>query len=92
MSEPTKNRIEAVLTAQFGATYAGADIDSRLDHDGDPAIYIRVRFRPSDAIPASAKVIDAAVALRDSLLSAEDDRFPYLRPVYPEDPVSGEAA
>ena len=92
LNEATRGRIEAVLREQFGPALAEADVVSRPDADGDPAIYIRVQFAPGYAIPESAKLVDASVVLRDTLLAADDHRFPYLRPVYPEEPVSDEAA
>ena len=92
VSDATRHRIEAVLRTHFGDAYAGSEIASRPDGDGDPAIYISARFDPPGAVPDSALVVDAMVALRDALLGNDDPRFPYLRPVYPEEPASDEAA
>jgi hypothetical protein len=88
-----REQIEAVLKTQLGNWgYAGAKVEDRPDSDGDPAIFIVANFKDPSRLPPSRVTTDAMVALRDALLAAGDERFPYLNYVYPDEPTSTEAA
>lgn len=91
--ETLRELIEPVLRAHMNSVaFDHADVRSGVDHDGDPALFIAVHYRPGQE-PLKAEVtMNAASAVRDVLLARGEIRFPYISYLspsddYPEDPV-----
>lgn len=79
--------IAPVLRESFG--HHGLDgfaVRAGEDHDGDPVLFITVRFGPAATMPAGNETTGAMVSMRRLLLDHDEPRFPHLRFEYPDDP------
>ena len=54
-------------------------IQSGEDHDGDPALFIVARFRPTAAEFDGASLLDSIREIREELRRRGDPRLPYVR-------------
>jgi hypothetical protein len=86
-----KDDIEQTLRDTIGKMVESVDVSEGVDHDGEPALFVTVHYRPStDTVDQAA----ALKAVRDRLLAIGEERFPYMNHHYPDDlPADdGEAA
>jgi len=86
-----KDDIAQTLKGAVGKMVERVDVAEGLDHDGEPALFVTVSYRPG------TETVDQAAALkavRDHLLAVGEERFPYMNHRYPDDPPAddGEAA
>lgn len=70
---------KALRTALLNYGFQGADINPGLDHDGDPVLFIDVRYRRSDAPVTADALIRAMRAVRRKLDDFGEERFPHIR-------------
>ncbi|HEX5846546.1 MAG TPA: hypothetical protein VFY53_09790 [Rhodoplanes sp.] len=86
----TRNKLtetveQALRDAVGSAALDHADVTEGLDHDGEPALFVTAHYRPgTDTVDQTA----ALSTVRDRLLAAGENRFPYMNHVYPDDPLA----
>ena len=67
---------------RFG--FKSAHVEAGEDHDGDPVLFIDVRYRRIGD-PINPRVVAGLLTkLRDKLWEAGETRFPHLRHHFPE--------
>lgn len=78
--------VRQALRDALGATVVDhVDVTEGQDHDGDPALFVTVRYRlGTDTVDQTA----ALNTVRDRLLAAGEERFSYIIHVYPDDPLA----
>lgn len=80
-----------VLTPILGGSgYAGVEVRPGFDHEGDPSLFVRARFKLGSGVTCGKESNAAHAALRMTLLGKGDDRFPYLTIDHPDDEVLGD--
>ena len=78
--------VEQALREALGpAALDRVEVAEGMDHDGEDALFVTVRYRPGlDPIdPTKAQGL-----VRDRLLAAAEKRFPYMNYIYPDDPLA----
>lgn len=87
----TDQTIEAVIAPVLRRSFGhhgmeGFAVKAGEDHDGDPVLFVSVRFGSAATLPAGDETTGAMVALRRLLLAEGEVRFPHLTFEYPGDP------
>ncbi|GGK41675.1 hypothetical protein [Salinarimonas ramus] len=87
--EEIRRLVEPILRKHLGPFgFETAEVVSGRDHDGDPAIFVRAHYRPSDPKAAGKARIHASIAIADALSDRGEERYPYLRHLIPDAEVS----
>ncbi len=63
------------------------EVETKTDHDGEPSFYVRLHFKPGVDPRNVDGLLSAQTDLRFRLLDLDEERFPYLRPVYVGDEI-----
>lgn len=80
--------VNEVLRDTLGPSgFDHADVQERVDHDGDKALLITAYFRPDADMTISRPSLKALGELRLRLLDRDEERFPYLGFSFPADEV-----
>jgi hypothetical protein len=80
-----KQTIEQALRDAVGAVIDRVAIAEGTDHDGEPALFVTVQYRSGTDTVDQTAVLSA---VRDLLVAAGEKRFPYIKHVYPDDPLA----
>lgn len=85
--ETIEAMIAPVLSGSFGHHgLEGFAVRPGEDHDGDPVLFVSIRFGSAATLPAGDETTGAMVAIRRLLLANGESRFPHLTFEYPDDP------
>ncbi len=77
--DDVKDLAQKKLSADLGSY--GFDhivVEARKDHDDEDALFMTAVYRKGSKLPGGAALNKALAGLRSDLLSAGDERFPYL--------------
>lgn len=81
-----KQLIEPVFRQSLeGSGYEAMDVRSGEDHDGDAALFMKIRFGPDAEMLAGAQANALLAQTREVLLEYGEERFPHLDFVFPTD-------
>ena len=76
---------EVVRTTLSGIPLEDLVVSTGPDHDGDPAIFVRIDMPSGAAIIPARRLADARVALVKALAGSGDERLIYLSVAWPRD-------
>lgn len=77
---------DQVLRSTLGGSgYDKVEVRTGLDHEGEPSLFLTAHFKPAAGVTNAKLALDARVALWTALRERNDERFPYIRFVYPDD-------
>jgi len=77
---------DEILAEALGeGEYDRVSVRSGLDHDDVPALFIEANLKKRTPVVSGVAYASALSALRKALLHRDEDRFPYLTFVHPED-------
>ena len=87
----TDAELESLIAPVLRQSFGPHGLDSFAvragdDHDGDPVLFITVRFGSAATMPAGDETTGAMVSMRRVLLDHDESRFPHLMFQYPDDP------
>jgi len=77
--------VEKALRDAVGAAVDRVDVAEGYDHDGEPALFVTVRYRSGTDTVNQTK---AQGMVRERLQEAGEERFPYMNHIYPDDPLA----
>lgn len=80
VNDKVRKAVEKVLRdrlADYG--FAGANIASGRDRDGDPVLLVDVRYKAVDKPIASKATFGLVTAIRQELTRVGETRFPHIR-------------
>ena len=74
------SEVDKVLRKELSDyNYQGADIEPGLDHDGDPVLFIDVRYLRSDVPVTAESLIRVLRDVIEVLGQLGEERFPHIR-------------
>ena len=73
------------LLGPFG--FVSADVETRPDHDGDDSFVVTAHFKKGSEVASGRTYVNAQVAMIDALALHGENRFPYFRYDYPDEPA-----
>ena len=83
--------VDEVLRETLGASgFHHATIVERPDESGRDSFYVNVHFEPQPTTIQALPVLEVLGQLRQRLLDGDEERFPYVHYVLPDDEVLGE--
>jgi hypothetical protein len=65
--------------------YERVVVQSGADHDDEPALFVEAMLRENVPVVRGEVINSALASLRAALLQNDEDRFPFLRLVHPDD-------
>jgi len=74
--------LEEHLTSQG---LEGVQVNPGLDHDGDPVLFVHLKFRLVEPGINPSLLSDSAITVRRTLWNMGERRFPHLRYVFHDD-------
>ncbi len=86
----TDAELEALIAPMLRKSFGHHGLDGFAvrageDHDGDPVLFITIRFGSAATMPAGDETTGAMVSIRRLLLDHDESRFPHLTFQYPDD-------
>ena len=76
VEQTIRSLLEALLTNQG---LEGVLVNPGLDHDGDPVLFVHLKFRLVESGINPRLLSDSAISLRRALWAMGERRFPHLR-------------
>ena len=76
VEQTIRSLLEALLTNQG---LEGVLVNPGLDHDGDPVLFVHLKFRLVESGINPRLLSDSAISLRRALWKMGERRFPHLR-------------
>jgi hypothetical protein len=84
-----KDLIEPVLHAALeNHGFESAEVRSGLDHDGDPVLFIKLRFGPPAHMLSGAEANNVLALTGRLLVQHGEERFPHMDYSFPADPAT----
>jgi hypothetical protein len=75
----------AVLGLFEDVAIESIDVRPGADHSGEPALFVNIYLKPTQQRMSGSRLLDAIVAATTALREIDDDRFPYVTFLAPED-------
>lgn len=80
VSAEVEQTIRSVLEEHLSSQgLEGVQVNPGLDHDGDPVLFVHVKFRLVEAGIDPRRLSDSAITVRRALWKLGERRFPHLR-------------
>jgi len=80
VSAEVEQTIRSVLEQHLSSQgLEGVQVNPGLDHDGDPVLFVHVKFRYVEPGIDPSRLSDSAITVRRALWKLGERRFPHLR-------------
>jgi hypothetical protein len=83
--ENAANAIKAAVLKLFGSAIDEIEVRSGDDHNDRPAFFVTVFMKAEQQRMSSSQWLDTIAASASALREIDDDRFPYVTFLAPED-------
>ena len=82
VEQTIRDVLEGLLSSQG---LEGVLVNPGLDHDGDPVLFVHLKFRLVEPGIEPKLLSDSAISLRRALWAIGERRYPHLRYDFPDD-------
>lgn len=84
--EQAEKAIKSAIVGVFGnAAIENIDVRAGEDHTGESALFVTIYLRAAQKRMSGSRLLDAIAAASTALREIDDERFPYVTFLAPED-------